>query len=50
MTPTPGECQRLHVLTVLESGKTTPAKAAEALGITPRHLRRLRARKRGRRA
>ena len=43
MTLTPGECQRLHVLTVLESGKTTAARAAEALGITPRHLRRLRA-------
>ena len=47
MTPTPGECQRLHVLTVLESGKTTAARAAEALGITPSQLR---ARKRGRRA
>ena len=49
MTLTPGECRRVHVLTLLESGKTTAAKATGALGIAPRPLRRLRARKRGRR-
>jgi len=43
MTLSPGECQRLHVLMLLESGKATAAKAAEVLGVTPRHLRRLRA-------
>ena len=42
MTLSPGECQRLHVLTLLESSKATAAKVAEALGITLRHLRRLR--------
>ena len=43
MTLSPGECRRLHLLTLLESGKTTTAQVAEALGITPRQLRRLRA-------
>ena len=42
MPLSPRETQRLHVLTLLESGKTTPAEAAKALGVTPRQLRRLR--------
>ena len=54
MTLSPGECQWLHVLTLLESGKTTAVKRAEALRMTLRHLRRLRgklrSRKRSRRA
>jgi transposase len=32
----------LQVLTLLESGKTTAAQAAEALGVSPRQLRRMR--------
>src|SRR3970040_2826048 len=43
MTLSPGEGQRLPVLMRRESGKATAAKAAEVLGVTPRHLRRLRA-------
>ena len=42
MTLTPAEGHRLHVLTLLESGRITTAQAAEALGITPRQVRRLR--------
>ncbi len=42
MPLTPREAQRLHVLTLLESGKVTSKQAAEALGITPRQLGRLR--------
>ncbi len=34
---------RVHVLTLPESARTTTAKAAKALGIGPRQLRRLRA-------
>ena len=30
----PEEARRLHVLTLLESGRTTPAQAAEVLGLT----------------
>lgn len=44
MPLSPRESQRLHVLTLLESGKTTTAQAATALGITVRQLWRLRAR------
>ncbi len=43
MPLTPREVQRLHVLTLLESGKVTSKQAAEALGITRRQLGRLRA-------
>lgn len=43
MTLTPEEGHRLHVLTLLESRRISTAQAAEALGITPRQLRRLRA-------
>lgn len=43
MSLTQQEAQRLHVLTLLESGKVAPTQAAEALGITQRQLRRLRA-------
>ena len=51
MTLSPGECQWLHVLTLLESGKTTAVKRAEALRMTLRRLRgKLRSRKRSRRA
>ena len=42
MPLTPREMQRLHVLTLLESGKVTSTQAAEALGITRRQLGRLR--------
>ncbi len=43
MPLSPRESQRLHVLTLLESGKVTTAQAMEALGVTERQLRRLRA-------
>lgn len=43
MTLTLEESRRLHVLTLVESGKITPAQAAEALGLTERQLWRLRA-------
>jgi predicted ArsR family transcriptional regulator len=33
--------RRLHVLSLLERGRITTAQAAEALGITPRQVRRL---------
>lgn len=42
MTLSPGD-QRLHVLVLLESARTTTGKAAEARGICQRQLRRLRA-------
>jgi len=42
MTLNPEEGRRLHVLTLLESRRITTAQAAEALGITPRQVRRLR--------
>lgn len=42
MTLTPEEAQRVHVLTLLEGKRITPAQAAEALGLTPRQVRRLR--------
>lgn len=43
MPLTQREAQRLHVLTLLANGKVTTAQAVEALGITPRQVRRLRA-------
>ena len=45
MPLTQREAQRVHVLTLLASGKVTTAQAAEALGITRRQLRRLGARR-----
>jgi len=42
MTLTPEEARRVHVLTLLEGKRITPAQAAEALGLTPRQVRRLR--------
>src|SRR5512137_584719 len=42
MTLTPEEARRVHVLTLLEGQRITPAQAAEALGLTPRQVRRLR--------
>ena len=44
MTLTPEEGRRLHVLSLLERGRIMTAQAAEALGITPRQVRRLRRR------
>lgn len=44
MTLNPEEGRRLHVLSLLERGRITTAQAAEALGITPRQVRRLRRR------
>ena len=43
MTLTQEEGRRLHVLTLLEGKRTTVAQAAEALGLTARQVRRLRA-------
>ncbi len=43
MTLSPEEWQRVHVLMLLESGKTTIARVAEALGLSRRQVRRLRA-------
>ncbi len=43
MPLTPKENQRLHVVTLLESGKVSTAQAAEALGLTVRQVWRLRA-------
>jgi hypothetical protein len=43
MTLSPEEARRVHVLTLLEGRRITPAQAAEALGLTPRQVRRLRA-------
>lgn len=42
MELSPEESRRVHVLTLVESRRITPAQAAEALGICPRHVRRLR--------
>jgi len=42
MNLNPEEARRLHVLTLLESRRISPAQAAEALGLTPRQVRRLR--------
>lgn len=42
MTLTPEEARRVHVLTLLEGKRITPAQAAEVLGLTPRQVRRLR--------
>lgn len=44
MTLIPEEARRVHVLTLLEGKRITPAQAAEALGLTPRQVRRLRVR------
>lgn len=44
MALNPEEGHRLHVLSLLERGRITTAQAAEALGITPRQVRRLRRR------
>ncbi len=44
MTLTPEEARRVHVLTLLEGKRITPAQAAEAVGLTARQVRRLRAR------
>jgi len=43
MALTPEEGRRLHVLNLLERGQVTTAQAAEALELTPRQIRRLRA-------
>jgi len=43
MPLTPEEGRRLHVLNLLERGQVTTAQAAEALELTPRQIRRLRA-------
>jgi hypothetical protein len=42
MTLTPEEGRRLHVLTLLEGRRISLGQAAEALGVTPRQVRRLR--------
>lgn len=42
MTLTPEEGRRLHVLTLLEGKRISVGQAAEALGLTPRQVRRLR--------
>jgi len=42
MILTPGEGQRLHVLTLLEGKRISLGQAAEALGLSPRQVRRLR--------
>ncbi len=44
MTLTPEEARRVHVLTLLEGKRISPAQAAEAVGLTARQVRRLRAR------
>lgn len=43
MPLTPEEGRRLHVLSLLERGQVTTAQVAEALELTPRQIRRLRA-------
>lgn len=43
MPLTPEEGRRLHVLNLLERGQITTAQAAEALELTPRQIRRVRA-------
>ncbi|MCX5734666.1 MAG: helix-turn-helix domain-containing protein [candidate division NC10 bacterium] len=42
MTLTPEEGRKLHVLTLLEGKRISLSQAAEALGVTPRQVRRLR--------
>jgi transposase len=42
MTLTPEEGRKLHVLTLLEGRRISLGQAAEALGVTPRQVRRLR--------
>jgi hypothetical protein len=42
MTLTPEEGHRLHVLTLLEGKRISLSQASEALGLTPRQVRRLR--------
>ena len=42
MTLTPDEERKLHVLTLLEGKRISLGQAAEALGLTPRQVRRLR--------
>lgn len=42
MPLTPEESRRLHVLSLLERGRITSSQAVEALGLTPRQVRRLR--------
>ena len=42
MTLTPEEGRRLHVLTLLEGRRISLSQAAEALGVSPRQVRRLR--------
>ena len=42
MTLTPAEERKLHVLTLLEGKRISLGQAAEALGLTPRQVRRLR--------
>jgi hypothetical protein len=44
MTLTPDAERKLHVLTLLEGKRISLGKAAEALGVTPRPVRRLRVR------
>ena len=44
MTLTPEEGRRVHVLTLLEGKRISVGQAAEALGLTPRQVRRLRVR------
>jgi hypothetical protein len=44
MTLTPEEGRRVHVLTLLEGNRLGVGQAAEALGLTPRQVRRLRVR------
>ena len=44
MTLTPDAERKLHVLTLLEGKRISLGKAAEALGVTPRQVRRLRVR------
>jgi transposase len=44
MTLTPEEGRRVHVLTLLEGKRIGMGQAAEALGLTPRQVRRLRVR------
>ena len=41
MILTPEEGRRLHVLTLLEGKRISRSQAAEALGVTPRQVRRL---------
>ena len=42
MTLTPEAERKLHALTLLEGGRISLGQAAEALGLTPRRVRRLR--------